>query len=195
MEKMVDALEKHAGMLSAELSTEAAMLQELGNRTLNHSEESIEYKLGVDELQKYLSEFNSDYIEAESVIAVSDRLELGKADEEREEEVRFAKEKYFSSNLTNPYNGKIGEAVAAHQDRQLEARKKEILAHGTPVQSLRNTLDQYKEVLSELEDAFEQIETGVEYEEREHDAEIIDETEEPVEIQDNWRKGALWETV
>jgi len=187
MDGIIEALEEHAGELEEELDTEISVLQLRANQALEHGEESRVYNLRRGEIRRQVEELESVYDESKAVVAVGDQLDLLYPEEEREEEVRLAKEKWHENSIENPYTGSIGEAVSDHMDRQREARNQEILSHSTPLLNLRNTLRNYEMLLYATGEKLEGFNPKTPYSPRTYDAELIEEgpeesLDEPLEL-------------
>lgn len=187
MERIINALEEHAGELEEDLDTEISVLQLRANQALEYGEESRVYNLRRGEIRKQLEDLESVYDEAVAVLALGDQLDLLCPEEERNEEVRLAKEKWYESRIENPYEGSIGEAMDDHMERQREARNQDILSHSTPLLSLRNTLRNYEMLLYGAGEKIEGFDPDTPYSPQTDDAEFIEEgpeenPDEPLEL-------------
>ncbi len=174
MDKIINALEEHAGKLEEDLDTEMAILHSRAIQALEHGEESRVYNLRRGEIRRKVEDLESVYNEAVAVLALGDQLDLLYPEEERNEEVRLAKKQY-ESWIENSYEGSVGEAMEDHMARQKEAMNQDILSHSTPLLSLRNTLRTYEMFLYEAGEKIEGFDPDTPYSPQTDDAELIEE--------------------
>lgn len=187
MERIIDALEEHAGEVKEDLETEAAVLQHKVNQALEYGEESRVYSLRRGEARRQIEDLEETYNEARAIAALGEQLDIIQPEENREEEVRLAKEKWFESPISNPYTGSIGEAMQDHIQRQQEAKNQELLTHTTPVMELKKVLNSYEILLYEIGENIEGLDPDTPFEPQEYDSEIITYTpeenpDEPVDL-------------
>jgi len=178
MNDLVESLEAHAGELKEHIETESVIIQEKLNQAIDYGQESRVYSLRRGEARRRIDELEDVYEEAEAVISIGEALDLVYPEEHRQEEVRLAKEKWFESNLNNPYEGSIGQAMEEHLDQQLKARNQELLTHSTPMLDLRRTLSFYEILLYEAGEKIDGLDVETPYSPQMYDSVIIDESPE-----------------
>lgn len=187
MQKVIDALEEHAGEVKEDLETEAVILQERINQALEYGEESRVYTLRRGEARKQIKDIKDTYREAKAVVDLGEQLDMVEPEENRKEEVRLAKEKWYGSSIKNPYTGSIGKAMEAHMERQQEAKNQEILSHTTPLLDLQNAINSYENLLYEIGENIEELDPDTPFEPQKDDSEIItyaarEKPDEPIEL-------------
>lgn len=191
MEELVEALEEHAGELKEYLETEAVILQKRVNQAVEYGEDSRVYNLRRGEVRRQVDKLQDVYDEAKAVVELGTQLGIAQPEEQREEEFRLAKEKWFDSHIENPYKGRIGEAVDEHMEQQRMARYGDILTHSTPILGLNNTLKTYDLLLYEVGNTMEGIEVETEFEPQEYDSDFIEDmpeqnSDEPLDLSEHF---------
>jgi len=116
---------------------------------------------------------NSIYAEALKIIEMQEIFDLGSVEETPEEELRLAKEKYYS-HIDNDYDGDIKDVMDFHSERRFEARKRDVLGNYTGFHHLRSSIAQYEEIIRKIADT-EPVRGGTE---------IITSSENTVEVEE-----------
>ena len=164
-------LEKQAYKISEELDFHAAIMQESYNEILERPAGNPSQHYFRGSVKEAAENANSVYKEALQIIELQEIFDLGRVDEIPEEEVRLAKEKYFS-RLGHDYRGDVGDAMDSHIERLFDSRKSDILGNDTGFHHLRSSVSQYEELVGKM----------VGSETRTEDAEIINEFETSIEL-------------
>jgi hypothetical protein len=145
-----ERLEQTAYILSEELGFEVATAQEAFNEVLQREEGKPSFHYFRGNARERLKNAGEMYEEARAVLDLADELGLEYLDEEREEEVRLMKERWYDRG-SHDYTGSIGDAMDAHVENQEEARNSEILSHGTGYHALRTAVMQYEQLASQID--------------------------------------------
>ena len=169
----IDETLEEAGRINADLETYTAMLQERSKDAVEHEVGSRPYRLRRGEIRREVeNEIEEVYKEAKNLLDFADFLKIGGKDEERDEEVRLAREGSFVDD-SHDYSGKVGKAMDSHMEKRKEVRNQDLLQHGTQIQQLRGTVHQYEELLYQINQNIEGLEFETPYTPRSEDSEII----------------------
>jgi len=164
-------VERQAYKISEELDFHAAIMQESYNEILERPTGNRSQHYFRGSFKEAAENANSVYEQALQIIGLQEVFGLGQVDEIPEEEVRLAKEKYFS-RLGHNYKSDIGDAMNSHIERTFESRKSDILGNDTGYHHLRSSVSQYEELIRKI----------VGSEKQKEDAEIVNETMTPIEV-------------
>ena len=166
-------LEEEAYLASQKLDFHAAIMQEAYNEVLDRSEGNPSQHYFRGSVKEAAEDANSVYSEGLQIMELQNIFNLGSVEDTPEEEVRLAKEKYFSGQ-EHGYNDDIGEAMDSHTERIFEARKSDIIGNETGFHHLRASIARYEELIQGM--------VGVSSDSE--DAEIIEDTEGLIDVQE-----------
>lgn len=166
-------LEEEAYLASQKLDFHAAIMQEAYKEVLDRPEGNPSQHYFRGSVKEAAEDANSIYSEALQIIELQNIFDLGSVEETPEEEVRLAKEKYFSGQ-EHGYSGDIGEVMDSHTERIFEARKSDIIGNDNGFHHLRASVARYEELIQEI--------VGVSSDSE--DAEIIGESEDTIEVEE-----------
>ena len=166
-------LEEEAYLASQKLDFHAAIMQEAYDEVLDRPEGNPSQHYFRGSVKEAAEDANSIYSEALQIMELQNIFDLGRAEDTPEEEVRLAKEKYFSGR-DHGYTGDIGEAMDSHTERIFEARKSDIIGNDNGFHHLRASVARYEELIQEI--------VGVSSDSE--DAEIIEETEGLIDVRE-----------
>lgn len=165
--------EEEAYLTSQKLDFHAAIMQEAYNEVMERPDGNPSQHYFRGSVKEAAEEANEIYSEALQIMELQSIFNLGQVDEMPEEEVRLAKEKYFSGR-GHGYTGDIGEAMDSHAERISEAKNSGVLGNDTGFHHLNSSIAQYEELVRKMVDA--EPETG--------GAEIIEESENTIEVEE-----------
>lgn len=166
-------LEEEAYLTSQKLDFHAAIMQEAYKEVIERPEGRPSQHYFRGSVKEAAEEANSVYGEALQLMDLQNIFSLGQVEEMPEEEVRLAKEKYFSKG-GHDYTGTIGEAMDSHTERIFEARKSDIIGNDTGFHHLRSSVAQYEELIQRIVGATPE----------EEDTEIVGETGDTIAVEE-----------
>lgn len=145
-------LEKQAHLTSHKLDFHAAIMQEAYNEVLDRPEGNPSQHYFRGSVKEAAAEANSVYRDALQIMELQNIFDLGHVEELPEEEVRLAKEKYFSG-LDHEHTDSTGDAMDSHTERIFEARKADVVGNDTGFHHLRSSVSQYEELIRKMTEA------------------------------------------
>jgi len=166
-------LEEDAYLASQKLDFHAAIMQEAYNEVLDRPEGKPSRHYFQKSVKEAAEEANSVYGEALQLMDLQNIFSLGQVEEMPEEEVRLAKEKYFSGR-DHGYEGFVSESMDSHTERIFEARKSDVIGNDTGFHQLRSSVAQYEELIQRIVGATPE----------EEDTEIVDETGDTIAVEE-----------
>lgn len=183
-------LEHTAYRISEELRFEASIAQRAANYFIEtdqiidgHGSPMFHFMRG--SLLNRMQNCEELYKDAEAVLEAAEISDLESFEKVPEEEVRLAKEKYFSYSLSHNFSGDLAEVMESHSERCFEALQSDIIGYDTGYHHLRSAKSDYEEFQTNLTQLnLNPLDPFIYTLTQREETEIIDEASEPVEIEE-----------